>query len=83
MPVTRWNHRAKHRHRRFQRHLFIFRKSAGRWNRREGAQSNLDVYMSILDSDGIIVYEQTSDTTDNALTELLLEPGSYQGTSPR
>ena len=45
---------------------------------REGAQSNLDVYMSILDSNGIIVYEQTSDTTDNALTELLLEPGSYQ-----
>ena len=45
---------------------------------REGAQSNLDVYMSILDSNGIIIYEQTSDTTDNALTELLLEPGSYQ-----
>ena len=45
---------------------------------REGAQSNLDVYMSILDSNGIIVYEQTSDNTDNALTELLLEPGTYQ-----
>ena len=45
---------------------------------REGAQSNLDVKMSILDSEEIIVYEQTSDTTDDALTELLLEPGSYQ-----
>ncbi|MCH2073301.1 MAG: hypothetical protein MK130_00345 [Puniceicoccaceae bacterium] len=45
---------------------------------REGAQSNLDLKLSILDSDGIIVYEQTGDTTDNALTELLLEPGSYQ-----
>ncbi len=45
---------------------------------REGAQSNLDVNMSILDSDGIIVYTQTSDTSDDAITELILEPGSYQ-----
>ena len=45
---------------------------------REGAQSNLDVKMSILDSAGIIVYSQTSDTSDDAVTELLLEPGSYQ-----
>ena len=44
----------------------------------EGAQSNLDVSLRILDSDGIIVYAQTSDTTDDAVTELLLEPGSYQ-----
>ena len=33
--------------------------------------------MSILDSNGIIVYEQTGDTTDNALTELLRK-WSYQ-----
>jgi len=45
---------------------------------REGAQSNLDVNMSILDSDGIIFYTQTSDTSDDAITELILEPGSYQ-----
>ena len=45
---------------------------------REGAQSNLDVSLRILDSDGIIVYAQTSDTSDDAVTELLLEPGSYQ-----
>jgi hypothetical protein len=45
---------------------------------REGAQSNLDVGLRILDSDEVIVYEQTGDTTDNALTELLLEPGTYQ-----
>jgi hypothetical protein len=45
---------------------------------REGAQSNLDLKLSILDSDGIIVYAQTSDTSDDAVTELLLEPGSYQ-----
>ena len=45
---------------------------------REGAQSNLDLKLSIQDSDGIIVYEQTSDTSDDAVTELLLEPGSYQ-----
>ena len=44
----------------------------------EGAQSNLDLKLSILDSDGIIVYAQTSDTSDDAVTELLLEPGSYQ-----
>ena len=44
----------------------------------EGKQSNLDLKMSILDSDGIIVYTQTSDTSDNAVTELILEPGSYQ-----
>ncbi|MBP80285.1 MAG: hypothetical protein CL926_13575 [Deltaproteobacteria bacterium] len=44
----------------------------------EGMQSNLDVNMSILDSDGIIVYTQTSDTSDDAVTELILEPGSYQ-----
>jgi hypothetical protein len=44
----------------------------------EGIQSNLDVKLSILDSDGIIVYAQTSDTSDDAVTELLLEPGSYQ-----
>jgi hypothetical protein len=42
---------------------------------REGAQSNLDLKLSILDSDGIIVYAQTSDTSDDAVTELLLEPG--------
>ena len=45
---------------------------------REGAQSNLDVSLRILDSDEIIVFEQTGDNTDNALTELLLEPGTYQ-----
>jgi hypothetical protein len=45
---------------------------------REGAQSNLDVKMSILDSDGITVYAQTSDSSDDAITELILEPGSYQ-----
>ena len=45
---------------------------------REGAQSNLDLKLSILDSDGIIVYAQTSDTSDDAVTELLLEPESYQ-----
>ena len=44
----------------------------------EGAQSNLDVKMSILDSEEIIVYEQTSDSTEEALTELILEPGTYQ-----
>lgn len=44
----------------------------------EGTQSNLDVSLRILDSDGIIVYAQTSDTTDDAVTELLLKPGSYQ-----
>ena len=45
---------------------------------REGARSNLDVNMSILDSDGITVYAQTSDTSEDAVTELILEPGSYQ-----
>ena len=44
----------------------------------EGKKSNLDVCLRILDSDEVIVYEQTGDTTDNALTELLLEPGTYQ-----
>jgi hypothetical protein len=44
----------------------------------EGKKSNLDVGLRILDSDEVIVYEQTGDTTDNALTELLLEPGTYQ-----
>jgi hypothetical protein len=45
---------------------------------KEGKKSNLDVALRILDSDEVIAYEQTSDTTDNALTELLLEPGTYQ-----
>ena len=45
---------------------------------REGKKSNLDISLRILDSNEVIVYEQTSDTTDNALTELLLEPGTYQ-----
>ena len=34
--------------------------------------------MSILDSEEIIVYEQTSDSTEEALTEIILEPGTYQ-----
>ena len=45
---------------------------------REGKKSNLDVGLRIIDSDEVIVYEQTSDNTDNALAELLLEPGTYQ-----
>ena len=45
---------------------------------REGAQSNLDVNLSILNANGIIIYTQTSDTSDDAITELILEPGSYQ-----
>ncbi len=45
---------------------------------REGKKSNLDVGLRIKDSDEVIVYEQTSDNTDNALAELILEPGTYQ-----
>ncbi|MEC8613824.1 MAG: hypothetical protein VXY17_00275, partial [Verrucomicrobiota bacterium] len=45
---------------------------------REGAQSNLDVKLSILNTNGSIIYTQTSDTSDDAVTELVLEPGSYQ-----
>ena len=45
---------------------------------REGAQSNLDINLSILNANGIIIYTQTSDTSDDAVTELILEPGSYQ-----
>ena len=44
----------------------------------EGIQSNLDVKLSIENSAGVVIFEQTSDSTDDALTELILEPGSYQ-----
>ena len=44
----------------------------------EGIQSNLDVKLSIENSAGEVIFEQTSDSTDDALTELILEPGSYQ-----
>jgi hypothetical protein len=44
----------------------------------EGTQSNLDVKLSVVKPDGVIILEQTSESTDDAITELLLEPGSYQ-----
>ena len=44
----------------------------------EGIQSNLDVKLSVVKPDGVIILEQTSDSTEDALTELILEPGSYQ-----
>ena len=45
---------------------------------KEGAQSNLDVKLSVVSSNGVVIFEQTSDNTDGALTEIILEPGSYQ-----
>lgn len=43
-----------------------------------GRQSNLDVRMTIEDSSGTMIYEETDDLTDNASTERLLLPGFYK-----
>ena len=44
----------------------------------EGIQSNLDIRLNIENSAGVVIFEQTSDSTEEALAELILEPGTYQ-----